>query len=94
MIRMGRHPIGREGDRNDVVITEPWVSSEHAMIAHRGYENGSNYVLKDFSRFGTYVNNDGEWELFHHQDIPLKNGTKIRLGAINGQLLEFFLEKP
>lgn len=94
IIRIGRHPIGRGGDRNDVVITEPWVSSEHAMITHRGDENGSSYVLKDVSRYGTYVNTHGEWELFHHQDIPLQNGTKIRLGAINGQILEFFLEKP
>ncbi|TVQ42733.1 MAG: CHAT domain-containing protein [Gloeocapsa sp. DLM2.Bin57] len=94
LIRIGRHPVGRSGETNDVVITEPWISSEHALIIHRENDDGSHYVLKDISRYGTYVNISGEWELFHHQDIPLQHGTKIRFGAINGQILEFRLENP
>ncbi|ELS00036.1 FHA domain-containing protein, partial [Gloeocapsa sp. PCC 73106] len=70
------------------------VSSEHAMIFYRDIDDDYGYFLKDVSRFGTYVNRSGVWELFHHEDVALQNGTIIRLGAIHGQTLEFLLKKP
>lgn len=94
VIRIGRHPISRSQEINQVVITETWVSSEHALIIYRETEKGYSYFLKDISRFGTYVNHSGQWELFHLEEVGLKDGAKIRLGAMNGQTLEFLLENP
>ncbi|ELS00279.1 hypothetical protein GLO73106DRAFT_00041360, partial [Gloeocapsa sp. PCC 73106] len=53
VIRIGRHPIGKSGQINQVVITEAWVSSEHAMIFYRDIDDDYGYFLKDVSRFGT-----------------------------------------
>lgn len=94
VIRIGRHPIGRSGAENQVVITEAWVSSEHALIIHRETESGYYYVLKDISRFGTYIYRSGQWELFHYEDVKLDDRVHIRFGANNGEIFEFMLEKP
>ena len=46
--------IGRDEDKNDVVIFDPSISRSHARIS---FEEG-HYVIEDLgSRYGTYVNN-------------------------------------
>ncbi|NEP16105.1 MAG: CHAT domain-containing protein [Leptolyngbya sp. SIO4C1] len=90
--------IGRLPD-NDLVISEPWVSSKHAEIFYRrvtaqGSTNypETTYFLRDFSRYGTfYLSADG-WQQVHRQEIPLKPGMQLRFGSAEGRLLEFVVE--
>lgn len=92
--------IGRKPDDNDLVISDPWVSSSHAEIFHRritaqspgdGLETA--YFLRDNSRYGTFYLQDGDWREVHRQEITLQSGTQIRFGSkSDGQLLEFVVE--
>ncbi|MCW6036557.1 CHAT domain-containing protein [Spirulina subsalsa FACHB-351] len=90
LIRIGRHPT------NDVVIQERWVSQEHAEIFYRETfttsGNGPNYFLRDFSRYGTLIQDSQGWRTVHRQEIPLPSGTQIKLGSSQGQILEFVVE--
>lgn len=93
--------IGRKPENNDLVISEPWVSSSHAEIFHRrvtseragdGLETA--YVLRDNSRYGTFYCQQGEWREVHRQEITLSSGTQIRFGSRSeGRLLEFIVEE-
>ncbi|MEM6450765.1 MAG: CHAT domain-containing protein [Cyanobacteria bacterium P01_D01_bin.105] len=98
--------IGRKPEENDLVISEPWVSSSHAEIFHRrvtskrpgdGLETA--YFLRDNSRYGTfYLEPAGErgdqWRQVHRQETALLPGTQIRFGSQSeGQLLEFVVEE-
>ncbi len=93
--------IGRKPDENDLVISEPWVSSNHAEIFHRrmtaersGDGLGMAYFLRDTSRYGTFYLQDGEWREVHRQEITLHSGTQIRFGSRSeGRLLEFVVEE-
>ncbi len=92
--------IGRKPDLNDLVISEPWVSSSHAEIFHRRIASdessdgpGTAYFLKDSSRYGTFYFQNGDWREVHRQEITLQSGTQIRFGSKSeGRLLEFVLE--
>ena len=92
--------IGRRPEVNDVVISDPWVSSSHAEIFNRRVTPAEStggrrmaYFLRDKSRYGTFYMKDGDWREVHRQEIPLSSGTKIRFGSKSeGQLLEFVLE--
>ena len=89
--------IGRRPEANDLVISEPWVSSSHAEIFHRrvaaqqtGDGRATAYFLRDNSRYGTFYCKDGSWREVHRQEITLSSGTQIRFGSqSDGRLLEF-----
>ncbi len=89
--------IGRRPDANDLVISEPWVSSSHAEIFHRrvaaqqtGGDRETAYFLRDNSRYGTFYRQDGSWREVHRREITLCSGTQIRFGSqSDGRLLEF-----
>ncbi|MEM9946801.1 MAG: CHAT domain-containing protein [Cyanobacteria bacterium P01_D01_bin.36] len=92
--------IGRKPEVNDLVISEPWVSSSHAEIFNRRVspqqaQNGQRlaYFLRDNSRYGTFYKQDGVWLEVHRQEVALSSGVQIRFGSKSeGQLLEFILE--
>ena len=90
--------IGRKPEDNDLIISEPWVSSSHAEIFHRrvtsqrpGDGLDTAYFLRDNSRYGTfYLEPDSQWRQVHRQETTLQSGTQIRFGSQSeGQLLEF-----
>ena len=94
LMRVGRLP------ENDLVISEPWVSSKHAEIFSRratSQEPASKleptYFLRDFSRYGTFYLGSHGWQQIHRQEVPLKPGTRIRFGSAEGRLLEFVIEE-
>ena len=94
--------IGRQ-QTNDLVLSEQWVSSNHAEIFHRrmmkqrlgsGTESSVErvYFLKDDSRFGTFYLQDGVWRGVHKQEVTLSSGTQIRFGnRSDGPKLEFMV---
>ncbi len=89
--------IGRKPGLNDLVISDPWVSSSHAEIFHRRQQaddgSGMAYFLRDNSRYGTFYCQDGSWHEVHRREVALRPGTQIRFGSqSDGQLLEFVLE--
>jgi hypothetical protein len=92
LMRVGRLPD------NDLVISEPWVSSKHAEIFCRqapGAAAGlgsTTYYLRDYSRYGTLCHSDGSWYQVHRQEIPLTAGTQLRFGSPQGRLMEFVVE--
>jgi pSer/pThr/pTyr-binding forkhead associated (FHA) protein len=66
-VRIGRGPL------NDIVIDNPVVSAQHAMLV----KTGDSYWLRDLnSTNGTYVNG----HLFTYGE--LKDGDTIRFGAV------------
>lgn len=90
LMRVGRLPT------NDLVIAEPWVSSQHAEIFCRNLiQTGhpqTTYFLRDRSRFGTYYFQKGRWQHIHRDEMPLPLGTQLRFGSLEGQLMEFVIE--
>ncbi|EDX85271.1 FHA domain protein [Synechococcus sp. PCC 7335] len=89
--------IGRKPGLNDLVISDPWVSSSHAEIFHRRQQASDGlamaYFLRDNSRYGTFYRRDGSWQEVHRQEVALRPGTQIRFGSqSDGQLLEFVIE--
>jgi hypothetical protein len=91
--------IGRKPDANDVVLHEGFVSGSHAEIFQRRANNATKeglktvYFLKDFSTYGTFYYQDGNWQLVHRQEIALQSGTQLRFGSKSeGRLLEFVVE--
>lgn len=90
--------VGRRPD-NDLVISEPWVSSNHAEIFCRQLSGpndtsagGISYVLRDASRYGTFCRGGNGWQHIHRQDISLTSGTQLRFGSPQGRLMEFVIE--
>ncbi|MEM1251503.1 MAG: CHAT domain-containing protein [Cyanobacteria bacterium P01_H01_bin.21] len=93
-IYRGLMRVGRLPD-NDLVISEPWVSSKHAEIFYRraaAEPSEPTYFLRDFSRYGTYYLGEQGWQQIHRQEIPLSSGTQLRFGSSDGCLLEFIIE--
>ncbi len=69
--------IGRSLDRNDLVLTGPLISRQHAVIKK---EKG-RYVLRNLSKNGTFV--DGN----RQEESVLEEGSVIRIGVYE---LKFF----
>ena len=94
-IYRGLMRVGRLPD-NDLVISEPWVSSKHAEIFYRRAAAAESpeptYFLRDFSRYGTYYLSSQGWQQIHRQEIPLASGMRLRFGSPEGCLLEFKVE--
>ncbi len=90
----GRFRVGRSSD-NDLVLSERWVSQQHAEIFCRDNSasgGGLTYFLRDFSRYGTLIFQDNRWQKVHHQEVPLKSGVFLKFGSSQGQALAFLLE--
>ncbi|MCS6814179.1 MAG: CHAT domain-containing protein [Cyanobacteria bacterium] len=96
-IQGGMMRVGRKLE-NDLVIQEQWVSQKHAEIFYRDVqadsETNSCYFLRDFSRYGTLMLNGDDWQKIHHQEIPLRSGTRLKFGSSQGQTLEFLVDVP
>jgi hypothetical protein len=96
-IKGGRMKVGRMPD-NGLILSEPWVSKQHAEIFYRPTflpdSPASGFYLRDFSSFGSFVMDDrGEWSHVHNQEVPLRSGTQIKFGnSEDGQVLEFWIE--
>lgn len=90
MMRVGRLPD------NDLVISEPWVSGQHAEIFSRNLggsgASDATYFLRDISRYGTYYYDGASWQQVHREEIPLVTGTHLRFGSLEGKPMEFVLE--
>ena len=89
-IRRGTLKIGR-GNENDAVFSERWVSGYHGMIFYRDSSgnNKEGYYFKDDSRFGTLIGVGDDWCKFHHQEVALSSGLRIKLGSEESEELEF-----
>ncbi|MGA1474537.1 MAG: CHAT domain-containing protein [Prochlorothrix sp.] len=90
-IRGGLMRVGRRSE-NDLVLAEQWVSQQHAeIICRTGLQEEPAYFLRDFSRFGTLVAQDNDWQKVHHQEVQLASGTQMRFGSPEGTTLEFVI---
>lgn len=94
-VRGGVLRVGR-GDRNDVVLQRPEVSRDHAEIFYRDAlpngETESSYLLRDVSRYGTWVLGREGWFRVHRQEVPLMSRTQLKFGDLRSQALEFVVE--
>ncbi|MEG3439174.1 CHAT domain-containing protein [Pannus brasiliensis CCIBt3594] len=92
-VRGGLLRVGRLAD-NDVILPDQWVSKRHGEIICRKVEERGKYqyYLRDFSRLGTFISHDGNWQTVHHQETRLRSGLQIRFGNSRGQTLEFVIE--
>jgi pSer/pThr/pTyr-binding forkhead associated (FHA) protein len=72
--------LGRDKD-NDLVVSNPLASRQHALIELR---NGK-FILSDQSTNGTYVfTADGHKNLVHREEFPLSGSGSISLGHDTG----------
>ena len=96
-VRGGIMRVGRSRD-NDLVIKERWVSQKHAEIIYRENlsesESESNYFLRDFSRYGTLICSNNEWQKIHHREVALDSTMQLKFGSVHGQTLEFVIDYP
>ncbi|MGD1900842.1 MAG: CHAT domain-containing protein [Geitlerinemataceae cyanobacterium] len=94
-IRRGLMRIGRTQD-NDIIVPERWVSQQHAEIFFREAQElrgGGSYVLRDRSRYGTFVVVPTENRCtVHHQEVVLEPGMQLKFGSSHGRTLEFAIE--
>lgn len=96
-VRGGVLRVGR-GEHNDVILQRPEVSREHAEIFYRDTVPGggveSTYVLRDVSRYGTWIlrPKEKEWKYVHRRDEPLVSKTQLKFGDLRSQALEFLVE--
>lgn len=99
-LRGGIMRVGR-GDGNDVVLQQPEVSREHAEIFYRDSasveDNEPIYMLRDKSRWGTWVSNPTspeDWTIVHQREVPLSSRTQLKFGNPRSQALEFVIGVP
>ena len=94
-VRGGIMRVGR-GEGNDVVLQQPEVSREHAEIFYRDSswkeDVEPTYLLRDRSRWGTWVLGTEGWHKIHHQEVPLSSKTQLKFGNPRSQALEFVIE--
>lgn len=94
-VRGGIMRVGR-GEGNDVVLQQPEVSREHAEIFYRDSswkdEIEPTYLLRDRSRWGTWVLGTEGWHKVHHQEVPLHSKAQLKFGNPRSQALEFVIE--
>jgi pSer/pThr/pTyr-binding forkhead associated (FHA) protein len=90
--RLGRERptlrLGR-GAKNDVVLTDEFVSREHAVIKYRQ----GQFYLTDKSSNGTLIAHEGGIVTFVHRERTVLAGQgRIRLGHLEGQELPYVVE--
>jgi hypothetical protein len=94
-IRGGIMRVGSR-DGNDLVLQHPGVSREHAEIFYRDSSRSDDlepsYLLRDRSRYGTWISSDEGWHKVHQQEVPLRSQTQLRFGNPRSQALEFIIE--
>ena len=94
-LRGGMMRVGR-GEGNDVVLQHIGVSREHAEIFCRNSSDEEEepiYLLRDRSRYGTWILNNGDgWRKVHHEEIPLRSRTQLKFGNPRSQALEFVID--
>jgi len=92
-IHGGMMRIGFRED-NDLVLPVQGVSRQHAEIFYRDSMSDSDetagYILKDFSRFGTFMMGSNGWFRVNNREVPLKSGTRLRFGNV---LIEFVVNE-
>lgn len=76
-LRAGRQTIGRGGE-NDIIISDPSVSSTHAWVMN---QQGHCVVMNTLSTNGTFVNNKRVHE------ATIRHGDRIRFGQSEFVLL-------
>lgn len=84
IMRADRLDIGRQG-RSDVVVSDPVVSRQHAWVERRG----TDFVLTDKSRNGTFVRFHGEERVHrvHGCELVLTGPGVMMLGRdFNGHI--------
>lgn len=96
LLKPGVTRIGRTKE-NDIVIREPSVSKDHAVILRRNSFNGNiqtqTYYLQDFSTYGTtWVLRSGGWEQIYRREVPLESGMHLKFGSTKSQTWEFRIE--
>ena len=95
-LRAGFARVGRTRAENNIVISEPWVSQQHAEIFCRniGHDDAAvlTYFLKDNSRFGTLLLESDNWQKVHRQEVALQSGMQLKFGSLQGQTFEFIIE--
>lgn len=91
-LQAGIARVGRLTE-NDIVISEPWVSQQHAEIFCRNLGLPVlTYFLRDNSRYGTLLLNANGWQKVHRQEVALQSGTQLKFGSSQGQIFEFTVE--
>lgn len=95
-LRAGFARVGRSQTDNNIVISEPWVSQQHAEIFCRNTSSDNTtvftYFLQDNSRFGTLLLGPDGWQKIHRQEVPLQSGMQLKFGSSRGQTFEFTSE--
>lgn len=95
-LRAGFARVGRTQTENNIVISEPWVSQQHAEIFCRNIGDGDaailTYFLQDNSRFGTLLLGSDGWQKVHRQEVALQSGMQLKFGSSRGQAFEFVIE--
>jgi len=77
-LREGRTRIGREAEKNDVVIVRQGISDSHALLLYR---NGKLLIRDEMSTNGTYVNGE-----FLEDRIELHDNDIIQLASVKLKL--------
>jgi hypothetical protein len=93
-LRGGMMRVGR-GEGNDVVLQHIGVSREHAEIFCRNSSDEAEepiYLLRDRSRYGTWILSGDGWRKVHHEEILLQSRTQMKFGNPRSQALEFVIE--
>lgn len=94
-IRGGVMRVGR-GQKNDLVICEPWASEKHAEIICRYVPSDSHpaprYFLRDHSRWGTLILGSAGWQKVQNDEVPIQSGMQLKFGSSKGQPWEFIVE--
>lgn len=93
-LRGGIMRVGR-GEGNDVILQHVGMSREHAEIFCRNSSEEDDepiYLLRDRSRYGTWVLDTNGWHKVHHQEVTLHSRTQLKFGNPRSHALEFIIE--
>ena len=85
LMRLGRGP------KNDVVLSEPYVSQDHAKIIVRSAPDSSipTYHLEDCSRYGTWITGVGFCKHINNEPIELSRDMRLQFGSPKGPMFQF-----
>ncbi|GAP97948.1 CHAT domain-containing protein [Leptolyngbya sp. NIES-2104] len=91
-IRGGIMKVGMSAENDLVLANEPGVSRRHAEIIYRSADQMQPmYILRDFSRYGTWVSTVNGWQKVHNYEVPLYSGAQIKFGGSQNSILEFLV---
>lgn len=86
--------IGRRAG-NELLIREPWVSQSHGEVIYRDRTENTpeGYYFKDYSRFGTFKEEEQGFLALHHEETRLQSGDRLKFGSTYGQTFQFVQEE-